>query len=43
MSVYKKKTRDELDVDASYEDMEKDIWGDDEKKSGRKSRSVPRK
>jgi len=44
MSLYKKKGKDELDDEvASYDDMEKDIWGDDKKNSGRKSGSIPRK
>ncbi|MEM0139230.1 MAG: hypothetical protein QXZ44_01255 [Ferroplasma sp.] len=43
MAIYKKKTKDEFDLDASYEELEKDIWKDDEKNSGRKPGSIPRK
>jgi hypothetical protein len=43
MALYKKKFEEELeDETASYDELEKTIWSDN-KKSGRKSRSIPRK
>jgi hypothetical protein len=43
MSLYRKKGKDDLDEEASYEDLEKDIWREDKDKSGRKSGSISRK
>ncbi len=43
MSLYRKKGKDELDEEASYEELEKDIWREDKNNSGRKSGPVSRK